>query len=363
MIDSQPEQAGVPGVRSPRNRWATALLLAALGALVLPLLFLARFAASPGPLSDPPRIVVIHPGEGLRVIARSLRKEDVIASELGFVALALLNGAESRLRAGEYEFREAETPWRVLERLKSGDVKRYQITLVEGWTVARMSQAIGSLGIASPDRLLALARDAAFARSLGLPRETLEGYCFPDTYTLTGDLSPRAIWNLLVSRFREVYAEERASATALERLALTDHQIVTLASIVEKETGLPEERPLIAAVFLNRLKRGMRLQSDPTVIYGLPAFDGNLTRAHLETPTPYNTYTSDGLPPGPIANPGRASLRAVLNAPPVDYLYFVSRNDGSHHFSQTLQEHNRAVSLHQREQGAAPSRSETQPGS
>jgi UPF0755 protein len=363
MIESPPEQAGPPGFRSPRSRWTTVLLLVALGALVLPLLLLARFATSPGPLSAPPRIVVIHPGEGLRAIARSLHKEDVIASELGFVALALIDGAESRLQAGEYEFREAETPWRIIERLKSGDVIRYQVTLVEGWTVARMAKAIGDLGIASPDRLLALARDAAFARSLGLPQGTLEGYCFPDTYTLTRDLSPRAIWKLLVSRFRQVYAEERASAAGIEGLALTDHQIVTLASIVEKETGLPEERPLIAAVFLNRLKRGMRLQSDPTVIYGLPGFDGNLTRADLETPTPYNTYTRDGLPPGPIANPGRASLHAVLNAAPVDYLYFVSRNDGSHQFSRTLQEHNRAVSLHQRAQRAAPSRPETRPGS
>jgi UPF0755 protein len=335
MIDSPPEQTFAPGVRSPRSRWATALLLVALGALVLPLLLLARFAASPGPLSDPPRTVVIHAGAGLRMIARSLREEDVIASELGFVALALVNRAESRLRAGEYEFTEAETPWRVLERLKSGDVIRYKVTLVEGWTVTRISKAIGSLGIASPDRLLTLARDAAFARSLGLPRETLEGYCFPDTYALTGDLSPRAIWNLLVSRF--------------------------LASIVEKETGLPEERPLIAAVFLNRLKRGMRLQSDPTVIYGLSGFDGNLTRAHLEMPTPYNTYTGDGLPPGPIANPGRASLHAVLNAAPVDYLYFVSRNDGSHQFSRTLQEHNRAVRAYQQSGRTAPSSVATKP--
>jgi UPF0755 protein len=361
MIDSPPEQTFAPGVRSPRSRWATALLLVALGALVLPFLLLARFATSPGPLSGPPRTVVIHAGAGLRMIARSLREEDVIASELGFVALALVNRAESRLRAGEYEFTEAETPWRVLERLKSGDVIRYKVTLVEGWTVTRISKAIGSLGIASPDRLLTLARDAAFARSLGLPRETLEGYCFPDTYALTGDLSPRAIWNLLVSRFREVYAEERASAAALEGLTLTDHEIVTLASIVEKETGLPEERPLIAAVFLNRLKRGMRLQSDPTVIYGLSGFDGNLTRAHLEMPTPYNTYTGDGLPPGPIANPGRASLHAVLNAAPVDYLYFVSRNDGSHQFSRTLQEHNRAVRAYQQSGRTAPSSVATKP--
>jgi UPF0755 protein len=322
-------------------------LLAALGSLVVPLLLLARFAMAPGPLSGPPRNVVIPAGTGLRAIARSLHEEGVIASERGFVALALVNRAESRLRAGEYEFTAGVTPRRVLERLKSGDVKRYQVTLREGLTVERMSEAIGRMGLVAPDRLLALARDPGFARSLGLPRETLEGYCFPDTYTLTRGLSAGEIWKLLVSRFREVYAAERASAGAPEGLDLTDHEIVTLASIVEKETGLPEERPLISAVFLNRLKRGMRLQSDPTVIYGIRDFNGNLTRADLEAPTPYNTYTGDGLPPGPIANPGRAALRAVLKPAPVDYLYFVSRNDGSHHFSRTLSEHNRAVRAYQ----------------
>jgi UPF0755 protein len=231
----------------------------------------------------------------------------------------------------------------VLSRLERGEAKRYRVTLPEGWTFAQMAKEIGRTGIASADHLLALARDRAFVTSLGLRGETLEGWCFPDTYAFTKGTPPEAVWRALVERARRVLAEERAKAPAGSDPGLEDGEVVTLASIVEKETGRADERPLIAAVFLNRLRRGIPLGSDPTVIYGIAGFNGNLTREDLETPTPWNTYLRPGLTPGPIANPGRDALRAVLAAPSVDYLYFVSRNDGSHQFSRTLEEHNRAV--------------------
>jgi UPF0755 protein len=174
----------------------------------------------------------------------------------------------------------------------------------------------------------------------------LEGYLFPDTYKFARNLSVESILRSFVTRFNQHFGpaqEERA-----RQLGFTRHQVVILASVVEKETAVPEERPLIAGVFLNRLKRRIRLQSDPTVIYGLNEFDGNLTRAHLSTDTPYNTYTRRGLPAGPICNPGAESIQAVLNPATTPYLYFVAKKDGTHHFSTSLAEHNSAVLRHQR---------------
>jgi len=206
-----------------------------------------------------------------------------------------------------------------------------------------MADLIARESIAPAEKFLALAADPGLAQRLGVTATGLEGYCFPDTYAFIKNTPPETVLRTMVSRFHRVFAAERAAAGDPSRLGLTDHEVVILASIVEKETARPDERPLIAGTFLNRLHRGIPLASDPTVIYGIPHFNGNLTRSDLESPTPYNTYVRAGLPSGPIANPGRAALRAALDPAPVDYLYFVSRNDGSHQFSRTLEEHNRAV--------------------
>jgi len=351
-----------PAVRKrSRTPWLLALLIVALCALAAPALILFRFATSPAPLAAPGTTVDIPNGMGLRAIARILYARQVVSSEPLFILLARVNRSEGQLRAGEYDFEEGVTPLAVLKTLETGRMKQYRVTLQEGWTVQEMSETIGKLGIVDADQLIRLTRDPAFARSLNVPFSTLEGYCFPDTYALNRGMTAESILKLLVLHFREVYAAERDAAPERAKLKLDQHEIVTLASIVEKETGLAEERPLIAAVFHNRLRRGIPLQSDPTVIYGLEDFDGNLTRAHLKSPTPYNTYTRNGLPPGPIANPGRASLRAVMNPPSVDYLFFVSRNDGSHQFSRTLAEHNRAVAHFQRGRGRAPRKSQGRP--
>jgi UPF0755 protein len=318
-----------------------------LGALALaPFFLLVRFISSPGPPGAAPRIVNVPEGAGLRTIARALERGGAVSDARLFTAYALIRGEGRKLRPGEYAFAPGATPEEVLGKLRAGDVLRHRVTLPEGWTAAQMADAIGRTGVAPAERLKALARDPAFIRGLGVPGATLEGYAFPDTYDFPRGTSPEEIWRRLVGRFRHVYAEERRAAGEARGsapAALNDHEVVTLASIVEKETGRPAERPLIAAVFLNRLRRGIPLASDPTVIYGLASFDGNLRRADLEAPSAYNTYVHAGLPPGPIANPGRDSIRAVLRAPAVDYLYFVSRNDGSHQFSRTLEEHNRAV--------------------
>lgn len=331
-----------PAKASRIGKW-----LAGLGVLLLllalPPLLLLRFVSTPGPLAGGPRTLEIPGGAGLRTIASALEAGGVVSDARIFALYAALRGAGRKLRAGEYEFPPGATPRDVLSELEQGETKRHLVTLPEGWTFAQMAEAIGKAGIAPADRLFALARDPAFVKSLGVPGATLEGYCFPDTYAFTKGTRPEAVWRALVERAQRVLGEEQRKARAGSDPGLEADEIVTLASIVEKETGRADERPLIAAVFLNRLRRGIPLGSDPTVIYGIEGFNGNLTRADLETPTPYNTYLRPGLPPGPIANPGRDALRAVLSAPAVDYLYFVSRNDGSHQFSRTLEEHNRAV--------------------
>lgn len=206
-------------------------------------------------------------------------------------------------------------------------------------------QALERAGLVSAEAFLQAASDPGLIESLGIEGYPFEGYLFPETYNFPKGVTAEQIIKKMVDHFRSVFTPawtERAHA-----MGFTIHQVVTLASIVEKETSKPEERPLIASVFLNRLKRRMRLESDPTVIYGIKDFDGNLTRKDLRTMSPYNTYRIKGLPPGPIANPGRASIEAVLYPSEEPYLYFVSKNDGSHHFSPTLREHNRMVRRYQ----------------
>ncbi len=358
MSDPAPPQATAPrGWSLARRLLGHVIVLVSLiliAAVLLLGFWLACWARSPSVRPGPPAIVDIPTGAGVAGIAAALEDAGVIGRPRLFVALAVAARAQGELRAGEYEFAEGGSPWEILTILRSGRTKRHFVTLQEGWTVAQMADAIAGANLARREDLLALSGDPAFARALDLPGELLEGYCFPDTYAFTRGRTADAILKRLVSRFREVYTEEKAAAGAEAGGDLSEHEIVTLASIVEKETGVPEERALIAAVFLNRLRRGMRLQSDPTVIYGIADLDGNLTREHLARPGPYNTSVRVGLPPGPIANPGRAALRGVLEPAPDEYLYFVSRNDGSHQFSRTLAEHNRAVRRYQKRPRAAP---------
>ncbi|MCL2459346.1 MAG: endolytic transglycosylase MltG, partial [Desulfobulbus sp.] len=202
-------------------------------------------------------------------------------------------------------------------------------------------------GWVKQDRFLGLVKDGAFIRQLGIEADSLEGYLFPETYTLVrNEADEAAVIRMMVERFQQTWQ----ALNAPESLELNRHQLLTLASVVEKETGVATERPLIAQVFYNRLARKMRLQSDPTVIYGLPDFNGNLSKADLKRETPYNTYLIPGLPPGPICNPGRAALEAVLHPVESDALYFVAKNDGTHIFSTNLADHNRAVQHYQRGQ-------------
>jgi UPF0755 protein len=233
----------------------------------------------------------------------------------------------------------------VFARLEAGRVDLVKVVLPEGLTAREMARVLEQAGVTPAADFVALAYNPKSPGRWGVIGPSLEGYLFPDTYRFARGLAPETVVETMIKRFRAVTDPFVAEA---EQNSFGLRAWVTLASIVEKETGDDTEKPLVAAVFRNRLARPMRLESDPTVIYGLEGFDGNLRRADLRRDTPYNTYTRAGLPPGPIANPGSASLLAVLRPAQVPYLYFVSRNDGTHVFSKTYEEHRRAVNRYQR---------------
>jgi UPF0755 protein len=294
--------------------------------------------------------VEIPQGSGLNKIAALLENAGAIRGQLRFKLLAKLIGVEHCLKYGEYQFRLPATPLSLLKKMVRGDVVAFLITFPEGGTVFDVARNIDTAGLCPGPVILQKATDTGFAAALGIPGASLEGYLFPETYKFNRGSSPEIILKRMVERFNHLF--DTAMAQRAGQLGLSIRDAVILASLVEKETAAPREKPVVAAVFLNRLKKGMRLDCDPTVIYSLrlenPAFSGRLTKAHLRRPSPYNTYVNFGLPPGPICSPGLDSIRAVLNPAPVPYLYFVSKNDGTHHFSETLPEHTVAVNKYQR---------------
>jgi UPF0755 protein len=254
------------------------------------------------------------------------------------------SGQARRLKAGEYRFDHEMTPLEVLDKLARGDVYLLTLTFREGLTIAEMAQVFESHGFGPAQTFVAAAADASLVHDFDPDAKDLEGYLFPETYSLPrGSDAPRVV-RAMVDRFRHVATPALRQAGA--GLGFNVRQLVTLASLVEKETAKPEERPLVAAVYANRLKMGMGLQCDPTVIFALQRagrYTGNLRRDDLMFDSPYNTYRYPGLPPGPIAAPGKGSLEAAAAPAAVDYVYFVSRNDGTHEFARTLDEHNRNV--------------------
>jgi UPF0755 protein len=304
-----------------------------------------RYGRTPSDPAGAPRFVSIEPGSSVTTIARQLSDAGIIAYPEKFRRLARLHGRDTAVKAGEYTLSPAMTPNEVLTVLVSGNTRLRRFTVPEGYTMRQIAAALEQAGVTRASRFLAAATDPVRARQAGIKADTLEGYLFPDTYHFSKDTAADVVIAAMLDRFAAVFDpswHERA-----RRMGLSVHQVVTLASIIEKETGAGAERPLISSVFHNRIQRGMRLESDPTVIYGIDDFDGNLTREHLRRWTPYNTYQISGLPPGPIANPGAEALEAALYPADTDYLFFVSRNDGTHHFSTRLSEHNRAVRKYQ----------------
>ena len=289
----------------------------------------------------------VESGAAFSAVAKRLETEGLIRSARLANLLARAQGLDQKLHVGEYELSASQTTKDVLKALTGGAVKTWTVTIPEGSRAVDIATRLEAEGLASATEFLRVVDDAKLAGELGVPAGGLEGYLYPDTYRLPRGLPPEQIARIMVRQFDRVWAaeiSELASASILSK-----NQIVILASIVEKETAAVAERPIIASVFLNRLERGMRLETDPTVIYGIPDFDGNLRKKHLRDETnPYNTYRIPGLPPSAIANPGTEALRAVVAPDTTNFLYFVSRNDGTHVFSATYREHTNAVNRYQR---------------
>jgi len=292
----------------------------------------------------PEQFVEIAPGTGASTIGARLAEAGVVRDARTFRVALWLSGRGRELKAGEYRFDREATPFEVIDRIARGDAYKRLITFREGLTIPEMAQVFEERGFGAAAEFEQAAKNASLIGDLDSEAADLEGYLFPETYALPRGTSAAELVTQMVGLFKRLYAEPlRAEAAAA---GFSTRQIVTLASLVEKETARREERPLVAAVYRNRLKVGMGMQADPTVIFALQRagrYDGNLSREDLQFDSHYNTYRYPGLPPGPIASPGLASLEAAVRPAAVSHLYFVSRNDGSHVFADTLAEHNRNV--------------------
>ncbi len=294
--------------------------------------------------SAPEQFVEVPAGAGPAAIGRRLVEAGVIRNRVAWRLALLESGAARSLKAGEYRFNEPQSPREVVARLARGDVYLRPITFPEGLSIKEMARLYETRGFGPAADFERAAADPSAIRALDPEAPDLEGYLFPETYALPRRAGAASLINQMVARFKRVFGPELRAEAAVRGLSI--RQAVTLASLVEKETARAEERPLVAAVYVNRLRIGMGLQCDPTVIYALQKagkYTGNLTRENLAFDSPYNTYRYAGLPPGPIASPGRPALEAALSPAHVDYLYFVSRNDGSHIFASTYAEHQRNV--------------------
>jgi UPF0755 protein len=351
-------------------------LLISLGLLLIFFIFsLYWFLFRPPSGTSLTKVITIKRGMHLKKISTMLEQEGIVRNRYFFIGMTTLLGKKAEIKAGEYEFHTRMLPLEVLDALVKGQVKRHLVTIAEGFTLSQIAQYLEDLNIVEKEAFLQKASSPAFIASLGFshstlnqpctspaparyrdstvqgpPRggtiSTLEGYLFPDTYHLNKEMPPEEVIKMMVHQFKKVFGSELQNRAS--QMGISQREAVILASIIEKETPLSEEKPLISAILHNRLKKKIPLQSDPTVIYGIKNFNGNLTKEHLLKPTPYNTYLMSGLPPTPICNPGKDSMLAALNPAPVPYLYFVSKNDGSHYFSSHIEEHNQAVWKYQK---------------
>lgn len=305
------------------------------------------YLVRPAEKSGSEQVVLIEEGASLRQVAADLEKKGIIRNRAFFLLWARLKGYGKRIKFGEYSLSPAMPPVKIFHILTRGIIITHPFTFPEGFSAEQIAETLERNKNIKVEKsaFLSLVNDPALIKRLGISGESLEGYLYPDTYQFSRMQSAGSIIEVMTGRFNEVISPFMGR---IEEIGMSLKEVVTLASIVEKETGAAEERPLIAGVFLNRLKKGMRLDSDPTVIYGIENFNGNLTRDDLKRYTAYNTYVIKGLPPGPICNPGIESIRAVIYPAATDYLYFVSKNDGSHFFSRTMEEHNRAVNSYQK---------------
>ena len=322
------------------------VVIAVLGVAAYQTIKWAQGPVVPPEQHPPSKVVVIPDGSTFQQIAALLERERLIKSRSAFVLIGRSQSADRKIRAGEYELNPAMVPAEILSKLLNGQVVLHPITIPEGLTMTQIADLMAQQGVADRDELLRLMKDRALTAALGIKADNLEGYLYPDTYKFPKSVKAKDVVATMVEHLQQVYGLELELRA--QELKMTKHEVLTLASVIEKETASNGEREEISAVFHNRLKKHIPLQSDPTVIYGLPNFDGNIHKKDLSIQSPYNTYRFAGLPPGPIANPGIRSIRAALYPSSSRALYFVSKNDGTHQFSATLMEHNQAVEKYQK---------------
>ena len=291
-----------------------------------------------------PQVFEVKSGMTLKQVSQELFRQNLIRSANAFQAIALIQDKEKLIKVGEYYISPSMLPAEILQRITSGKTVLHSITIPEGYRITEIANLLEEKDLADKNIFLQEAKNVELLE--GIPTSSLEGYLFPDTYHFGKRTTEATIINKMVETFKERALKQEFLKRA-EDLGFSYHEIITLASLIEKETGKDSERKQISSVFHNRLKKNMLLQTDPTVIYVIDIFDGNIRKRDLNIDSPYNTYRYKGLPPGPIANPGLKSIIAALYPATTSNLYFVSKQDGSHKFSATLNEHNRAVQKYQ----------------
>lgn len=294
--------------------------------------------------------IVIQKGMNFKEITSLLKKERIIKNDFIFDLLGRTFGITKKIRAGYYSLSPSQPLVEVFRTIKKGMIIEFTLTIPEGLTIEDIADTIEKLGFSKREDFISVTSDRGFIKSLGLESDSLEGYLFPDTYLMPKGVTPQEIVVRMINRFREVITPEIENRA--KEIGFTMREVITLASIIEREVQVDSERTIVSAVYHNRLRKGMPLQADPTAIYGRKRFNERITKKDLKSESPYNTYRITGLPPGPIANPGLKSIKAALYPADVNYLFFVSKNDGTHHFSRTAKEHNEAVVKYQRKKAA-----------
>jgi len=342
--------------RNPVMQWVKAHIWVVFITATIALTMLIHFYVA---LFVPPsrekawREIQVTEGMSFKAIAAALQKEGIIRYRGYFEIIGRVQGITRKVRTGYYGLGSHMSLWEVLDALRKGKVIEYEVVIPEGYNLYQIGWTLTGTPLISsdPNDFIKAATNKDLARSLGIEADRLEGYLFPDTYFLPKGITVQDIAKRMVQRYKDVFTDSLQKRA--QELGFTEHEIITLASIVEKEAKVDSERKLIAAVYHNRLKKGMRLQADPTAVYGLRAWITKVSAQDLKRKSPYNTYLHRGLPPGPIANPGRGAILATLYPEDVDYLFFVAQGDGSHYFSKDYGEHGKAIGRYRANQKKA----------
>jgi UPF0755 protein len=319
--------------------------------VTLPLVYFGFFLVTPAGSGKNIRVLDFREGYTLKKVAWELEQSRIISSALLFTLYVRLQGADEKVKAGTYQFSDGMTPAKILHKLITGEVYERRFAVPEGYSIYQIATLLEQRRLFPKDAFLKQCFNRSLLDDMGIKEPSVEGYLYPGTYDITPNTTEAGLIKEMVDQFMIHFSQELYGKA--KELQMSPTGILTLASMVEKEAVAPGERPLIAAVFYNRLKKKMPLQSDPTAVYRLRAFAGKISKQDLRNDSPYNTYKIKGLPPGPIGNPGRDAIEAVLNPAKTKYLYFVARMDGTHYFSATLDEHNRAVRKYLKS-GASP---------